>query len=108
MWATGFPAGPDHHNPNMYIKHEWHDKRDKKLRKYYHEYIADGRLFVPEVIKCMKKMGYHMTDHQAKWFITNIDRNCDGYVTYDVFRAGVQEYVKLAPKEGKKKKKKHF
>jgi len=103
MWTMGFPAGPTNHGLDMYIKHEWNERRDKKLRKNYHEYIADGRFFVPELMNCMRQMGYHMTEHQAKWFIGNIDRNHDGYVTYDVFRAGVQEYAKIAPKERRKR-----
>jgi len=102
MWSTGFPAGPTNDGLDMHIDHEWSEERDEKLRKYYHEHIANGRLFVPEVTKCMKQMDYHMTEDQAKWFISNIDRNGDGYVTYPEFRAGVQEYIKIAPKEKKR------
>eukprot|EP01097_Dermamoeba_algensis_P009237 TRINITY_DN6442_c0_g1_i1.p1 TRINITY_DN6442_c0_g1~~TRINITY_DN6442_c0_g1_i1.p1 ORF type:complete len:226 (+),score=67.06 TRINITY_DN6442_c0_g1_i1:140-817(+) len=103
---TAAPTGaPLEISAQGYIKSEWNAKREEKLRKYYNECVADGKLTIPEVKKCFEKLDYSLTDAEVQKFITTVDKNRDGQVQWTEFLEGAKELTKSHPKSGKKDKK---
>lgn len=101
--AGGFPAGYPIYTgqltANLYYKPIWTPKRERKLEKYWYEFVRDGVVTFNEVMHILHKFGYMVSPYEAQWFFYTLDRNRDGRVDYAELRQAMMEFVVRYPRQ---------